>query len=81
VATHPGPRRQGLGELLVREVAAGIVARGETPFLHAARDNVGAVRLYESMGFGFRREVRFVAARAPGDASEFPMPTRPPVPT
>ena len=36
VATHPDHRRRGLGEHLVRVVAAGIAARGETPFLHAA---------------------------------------------
>ncbi len=66
VATHPDHRRQGLGELLVRVVAAGIAARGETPMLHAAADNTGAVRLYEAMGFSVRRRTRFVAARSPG---------------
>jgi predicted GNAT family acetyltransferase len=66
VATHPDHRRQGLGELLVRTVAAGALARGETPMLHAAADNAAAIRLYEVMGFTVRRRTRFVAARAPG---------------
>jgi len=66
VATHPDHRRRGLGELLVRAVAAGIVARGETPVLHAAETNTGAVRLYEAMGFTLRRRVRFLSVRAPG---------------
>jgi GNAT superfamily N-acetyltransferase len=66
VATHPEFRRQGLGRRLVEVVAAGIVARGEVPILHAAADNVGAIRLYEAMGFRIRRRTRFVAARAPG---------------
>ena len=66
VATHPDHRRQGLGELLVRTVAAGIVTRGETPMLHAAADNTAAIRLYQAMGFTVRRRTRFVAARAPG---------------
>jgi ribosomal protein S18 acetylase RimI-like enzyme len=69
VATHPGHRRRGLGELLVRVVAAGIAARSETPFLHAAADNVAALRLYGAMGFTVRRQARFVAARAPGDGA------------
>ena len=68
VATHPDHRRRGLGAHLVRVVAAGIVARGETPFLHAAADNVEAIRLYAAMGFSHARTVRFVVARAPGDA-------------
>ena len=63
VATHPDHRRQGLGELLVREVAAGIVARGDLPMLHASADNTGAIRLYGAMGFTVRRHCRFVAAR------------------
>jgi len=79
VATHPDHRRSGLGELLVRTVAAGIVARGEVPFLHTAADNAPALRLYGAMGFTVRRQVRFVAARAPGDATGTPTPTLPPV--
>jgi ribosomal protein S18 acetylase RimI-like enzyme len=66
IATHPDHRRQGLGEHLVRVVAGGIAARGELPMLHAAADNSGAIRLYESMGFTVRRHARFLATRAPG---------------
>jgi len=81
VATHPDHRRQGLGELLVRVVAAGIVARGEVPLLHAAEDNTSAIRLYESMGFTHRARVRFVAVRVPGGPAgpATPPPTLPPV--
>ncbi len=61
VATHPDHRNQGLAELLVREVAAGIAGRGEIPFLHASGDNVGAIRLYTSMGFVVRRTLSFEA--------------------
>ena len=69
VATDPDHRRQGLGELLVRVVAAGIVARGEVPMLHASADNAGAIRLYETMGFAVRRRARFLGVRAPGGHS------------
>ncbi len=79
VATHPDHRRQGLGELLVRTVAAGISARGARPFLHTAADNATARRLYGAMGFTLRRQVRFVAVRAPGDGPDNPTPTLPPV--
>ena len=66
VATDPDYRRRGLGEHLVRVVAAGIVARGEVPFLHTGVENGGAIRLYEAMGFVHRRRVHFVGTRARG---------------
>jgi GNAT superfamily N-acetyltransferase len=69
VATHPDHRRQGLGELLVRVVTAGVKARGEQPLLHVAADNTSAIRLYEAMGFAVRRSARFRAVRAPGAPS------------
>jgi predicted GNAT family acetyltransferase len=68
VATHPDHRRQGLGELLVRIVAAGIRERGELPLLHVAAANTSAIRLYEAMGFVARGKVRFLSVRAPGSA-------------
>ncbi|WP_055591260.1 GNAT family N-acetyltransferase [Peterkaempfera griseoplana] len=63
VCTDPAFRGQGLGTRLVLAVAAGIRARGETPFLHAAADNTGAIRLYEALGFRLRRTTAFVGAR------------------
>jgi predicted GNAT family acetyltransferase len=65
VSTDPDHRRQGLAELLVRTVAAGITDRGETPFLHADVSNVGAIRLYRAMGFTLRRQVTFTVLRSP----------------
>ena len=62
----PAYRGQGLATRLVRAVAAGIRARGETPFLHASADNTNAIRLYESLGFALRRRVDFIAVRTPG---------------
>jgi ribosomal protein S18 acetylase RimI-like enzyme len=66
VATHPDHRRQGLGEFLVRRVAASITERGDTPFLHASGDNTAAIRLYASMGFRVRRTAYFTSLEAPG---------------
>ncbi|NUR68363.1 MAG: GNAT family N-acetyltransferase [Streptomyces sp.] len=66
VCTDPAHRGRGLGTRLVRAVAAGIVERGETPFLHAAAHNSTAIRLYESLGFTLRRRTTILQVRAPG---------------
>ena len=57
VCTHPDHRGRGYAGALMRHVADRILARGETPFLHAYASNVGAIALYESLGFTLRREV------------------------
>ncbi|MEU9479948.1 GNAT family N-acetyltransferase [Streptomyces sp. NPDC048191] len=66
VCTDPGHRGRGLATRLVRAVAWGIRARGDTPFLHAAADNAAAIRLYESIGFTPRRRSRIVRVRGAG---------------
>jgi GNAT superfamily N-acetyltransferase len=65
VCTDPDFRGEGLATRLVRAVAAGIRARGETPFLHTGADNTAAIRLYESLGFRLRRGAEFTAVRTP----------------
>lgn len=66
VCTDVAFRGQGLGARLVRAVGAVIRRRGDEPFLHASAENVGALRLYEHLGFRLRRPVEFAAFRAPG---------------
>ncbi|MBD8058671.1 GNAT family N-acetyltransferase [Cellulomonas sp. JH27-2] len=66
VCTDAEHRGQGLAARLVRAVAAGIRGRGEVPFLHASAENVGAIRLYEALGFAWRRDITFLVVRAPG---------------
>ncbi|MGC4941804.1 GNAT family N-acetyltransferase [Kribbella sp. DT2] len=51
VCTHPDHRGRGLATRLIRAVAAGIEARGDRPFLHTGTANLGAVRVYEHLGF------------------------------
>jgi ribosomal protein S18 acetylase RimI-like enzyme len=65
VCTDAAYRGHGLGTRLIRHVAAGIRQRGESPFLHAAATNVNAIRLYESIGFEHRRDIRFLLVRTP----------------
>jgi ribosomal protein S18 acetylase RimI-like enzyme len=63
VCTDPRHRAQGLGTRLVRAVAENIRSGGERPFLHAAADNTGAIRLYEALGFTLRRTLSFTVVR------------------
>jgi ribosomal protein S18 acetylase RimI-like enzyme len=65
VCTDAAYRGRGLGTRLIRHVAAGIRGRGESAFLHAAATNVNAIRLYGSLGFTHRREIRFLIVRTP----------------
>ncbi|WP_432993759.1 GNAT family N-acetyltransferase [Dactylosporangium sp. CA-233914] len=65
VCTDPAYRGQGLATRLVRAVAHNIRARGETPFMHAAGENVNAIRLYRSIGFELRRTLHFSLLRSP----------------
>ena len=63
VCTDEAHRSTGLATRLVRSVAAGIRARGEEPFLHAASTNLNAIRLYQTIGFEIRRTVDFIGVR------------------
>jgi predicted GNAT family acetyltransferase len=68
VCTDERLRGEGLGTRLVHAVAAVIRDRGDTPFLHAADGNTGAIRLYEALGFRTSRRAPFLVLRAPGGA-------------
>jgi predicted GNAT family acetyltransferase len=57
VCTHPDYRGRGYAGGLMGIVAARIVARGDTPFLHSYANNAGAIALYEALGFRRRRDV------------------------
>jgi ribosomal protein S18 acetylase RimI-like enzyme len=56
VCTHPEFRGRGLAAALTAVVARRIIERGERPFLHHAAENDPARRVYEALGFEFRRE-------------------------
>jgi ribosomal protein S18 acetylase RimI-like enzyme len=65
VCTDPAWRGHGFASRLTRAVAAGIAARGDTPFLHAIGTNTTAIRLYKELGFAHRRDILFWALRRP----------------
>jgi len=65
VCTDPAHQRRGLAAALVRVLAARIQARGESAFLHVATDNLGAIRVYEALGFVRGASIEAVALRAP----------------
>ena len=57
VCTAPDYRGRGYGGALIRAIAGQVLARGETPFLHAYAHNEGAINLYHALGFTLRREI------------------------
>jgi ribosomal protein S18 acetylase RimI-like enzyme len=65
VCTDEAVRKRGLATRLVRAIAAGIEARGETAILHVASENVGAIRVYEAVGFDTRAAYDFVMVQPP----------------
>lgn len=65
VCTAVEARGRGYAGRLVTTVAAGALASGRRPLLHALADNTGAIRLYESLGFTVRREIDFAGWQLP----------------
>jgi len=58
VCSHPDFRGLGLAKRLSAQITNSILARGDTPFLHAWATNATAIGLYESLGFSIRCEVQ-----------------------
>jgi predicted GNAT family acetyltransferase len=57
VCTHPDFRGQGYAAGLMQIVIERILERAEIPFLHVYATNVGAIALYETLGFATRTTV------------------------
>lgn len=64
VCTHPDARGRGYARALMSEVMAGILRRGETPFLHVFADNYPAIRVYEGLGFIRRRSLHLAVLKS-----------------
>lgn len=59
VCAHPDFRGRGLAGALMRIVTARILARGETPFLHAYAHKPEALALHQAVGFTVRTPITF----------------------
>lgn len=64
VCTHPDARGRGYARILIAEVIAHVVSQGETPFLHVFAHNAQAIRVYQAMGFAWRRSLHLAALKA-----------------
>jgi GNAT superfamily N-acetyltransferase len=56
VCTHPDYRRKGYAASLTGILMKEIIERDEKPFLHVMTHNMGAIKLYEKIGYKIRTE-------------------------
>ena len=59
VVTHPAHLRKGYAKQLVQHATNQIFREERTPYLHVASSNIGAIKLYEKLGFITRRKISF----------------------
>jgi len=57
ICVHPEARGKHYAIALTRQLMRLAVEAGELPFLHVRPDNVGAIALYERLGFATRRQL------------------------
>jgi GNAT superfamily N-acetyltransferase len=57
VITHPDHTGKGYAKQLVAHTANSILKQNKTPFLHVSVANIGAVKLYEKLGFNTRTTI------------------------
>ena len=63
VCTHPKYRDHGYASSLVSALIQKIMERNEIPFLHVRTENVGAIRVYEKLGFKTRRVINIAIVK------------------
>ncbi len=59
VVTHPNHTGKGYAKQLVVHTVNEIFKQNKIPYLHVIEDNVGAIQLYEKLGFTIRRKISF----------------------
>ncbi|TMI21272.1 GNAT family N-acetyltransferase [Candidatus Bathyarchaeota archaeon] len=63
VCTHPEYRGRGYASSLVSMLIQRITKRDEIPFLHVRTENIGAIRVYEKLGFKTRRIINIAIVK------------------
>jgi len=59
IITHPDHTGKGYAKQLITHVVNSIIEENKIPFLHVVETNIGAIKLYEKLGFVTRRKMSF----------------------
>ncbi|MDB5011133.1 MAG: Acetyltransferase [Mucilaginibacter sp.] len=59
IVTHPEHTGRGYAKQLIAHTCNKIFSEHKTPYLHVAENNIGAINLYEKLGFLTRRKISF----------------------
>ncbi len=59
VVTHPKHTGKGYAKQLIKQTTNQIFKENKIPYLHVAESNIGAIKLYEKLGFTTRRKISF----------------------
>lgn len=59
VVTHPDHRGKGYAKQLTFHTSNRIFSQNKIPYLHVSETNIGAIKLYEKLGFVTRRKICF----------------------
>ena len=70
VCTHPDFRGRGYAQALVAAVTRNIHSEGRMPFLTSFEANTRAVRIYQQVGFVYRRTFQLAVLKPPLPASQ-----------
>ncbi|KUJ61973.1 acetyltransferase [Flavobacteriaceae bacterium CRH] len=57
IITHPDHTGKGYAKQLITHVVNKIFDQNKVPFLHVVESNIGAIKLYEKLGFVTRRKI------------------------
>jgi len=59
IITHPDHTGKGYAKQLIAHCVNKIFSENKTPYLHVVESNIGAIALYEKLGFVTRRKMSF----------------------
>jgi len=59
IITHPNYTGMGYAKQLTAHTVNNIFDQGKVPYLHVVESNIGAIKLYEKLGFTTRRNISF----------------------